>query len=179
MAEIAVKKELERERTEVLPWFDFETPWFRGFGVRPFALLRHFREEMDRIFGTGTGWAPVETIWRPAIEMKQEKGTLRVTAELPGLAKEDVKVTVTGDVLAIEGERKKEKEEKREGYFHSERSYGRFYRSIPLPEGASLEKAAANFNNGVLEVTVPIPEVREKTTNIPVTAGEAASATTH
>jgi len=57
----------------------------------------------------------------------------------------------------VEGERKKEKEEKREGYYHSERSYGKFYRSIPLPEGAKGDQVAAQFNNGVLEVTVPVP----------------------
>ncbi len=62
----------------------------------------------------------------------------------------------------------KKKKEKREGYFHSERSYGAFYRSIPLPEGAQTEQTAAQFNNGVLEVSVPIPEVKAKRQDIPI-----------
>jgi len=91
-----------------------------------------------------------------------------MTAELPGLKKEDVKVHIDGDTLVVEGERKQEKEEKREGYYHSERSYGKFYRSIQLPEGAKLDQTSAQFNNGVLEVSVPIPESKPARKEIPV-----------
>jgi HSP20 family protein len=79
-----------------------------------------------------------------------------------------VKVHVDGDTLVVEGDRKQEKEEKREGYYHSERSYGTFYRSIPLPEGAKADQTAAQFNNGVFEVTVPIPEVKAKRQDVPI-----------
>jgi HSP20 family protein len=65
---------------------------------------------------------------------------------------DEVKVEVTDDILTISGERKEEKEEKREGYYHSERSYGSFYRQIPLPDGAKTETAKAEFTDGVLEI---------------------------
>jgi HSP20 family protein len=68
----------------------------------------------------------------------------------------------------VEGERKHEKEEKREGYYHSERSYGRFSRSIRLPEGAKVDQASAQFTNGVLEVGIPIPEAKQQRKEIPV-----------
>jgi HSP20 family protein len=90
--------------------------------------------------------------WRDA------PGKFRLLAELPGLKPEDVKVAVTEDAVTIEGERKYEKEEKREGFYHNERSYGRFYRSVPLPKGADAEKVSAAFNNGVLEETIPVPD---------------------
>lgn len=74
--------------------------------------------------------------------------------------------------MLVEGERKQEKEEKREGYYHSERSYDKFYRSILLPEGAKSDQTAAQFNNGVLEVTVPIPEVKPARKEIAVQEGQ-------
>ena len=73
-------------------------------------------------------------------------------------------------------ERKYEKEEKREGYFHTERSYGRFYRTIPVPEGANADKATAQFNNGVVNVVIPILEILPKIREIPVTEGAPSNA---
>ena len=81
-----------------------------------------------------------------------------VHADLPGLKKENVKVTITGGLLAIEGERKTETEEKKGGYIHTERNYGRFYRAVALPEGADAEKVTAEFADGVLAIMVPVPE---------------------
>jgi HSP20 family protein len=167
MSEVAVKKQTAPEVTESARWLGFETPLFRGslFGVNPFALMRQFTEEMDRTFGqlpNGNG------AWRPAIEVKQEKDKLTVKAELPGIKKEDVKVNISDGALTLEGERKLEKEEKREGYVHSERSYGKFLRSIALPEGAKTDQAAAQFKDGVLEITIPVPEAKETGRQIPI-----------
>jgi HSP20 family protein len=181
MAEVRVTKEPKTEYAERFPWSGFEAPLARGgfFGVNPFALMKHFTEEADRLFGYKTAIAPPDA-WRPTIEVKEEKGNLLVTAELPGVKKEDVRVHVNGDALVVEGERKYEKEEKREGYFHTERSYGRFYRAIPLPELADAAKAIARFNNGVLNVAIPIPAIPAKTREIPVSEGTPAKAnTTH
>jgi HSP20 family protein len=95
------------------------------------------------------------------------------------MKKEDVKVVVTGDLLEIEGERKVETEEKRAGFIHSERNYGRFYRAIPLPEGADAGKAAAEFANGMLEITIPVPEIAPAVREIPVAEAKAAAEVTH
>jgi len=168
MAEINIVKRPKEESPELAGWF--ETPLIRGsiFGLNPFAIMRQFTDDMNRIFtkaptalGNGADWAP-------AIEVKQKEGKLLVTAELPGVKKEDVKVHIEGDTLVVEGERKEEKEEKREGYYHSERSYGKFYRSILLPEGTKAEQTAAQFKDGVLEITIPIPEAKTKTKEIPI-----------
>lgn len=130
----------------------------------PFTLMRHFGDELERVFGKGAEFGT----WRPAIDVKLENGKMLVHAELPGMKKENVKVTVTGDLLTIEGERKAETEEKKGGYIHMERNYGRFYRAIGLPKGADTEKAAAEFADGVLTVTILVPEVTPAVKEIPV-----------
>jgi len=173
MAEVNVVKQPKQERPEMKRWLGFDTPLVRGnlFGVNPFALMRQFTEDMDRMFGQAPRAAGNGDTWSPAIEVKQKEGKLQLTAELPGLKKEDVKVHIDGDTLVVEGERKQEKEEKREGYYHSERCYGRFYRSILLPEGAKADQTAAQLNNGVLEVTVPVPEMKAKVQEVPIQEG--------
>ncbi len=145
-------------------------PTFGGnlFDVNPFALMRRFTEDMDQVFGPVAKETSEIAAWRPAIEIKEEKGKFLVKADLPGVEMKDVKVNVTDSVLTVEGERKHEVEEKREGYFQSERSYGRFFRSIQLPEGVKTEQASAQFANGVLEITLPVPEVQQKRREIPV-----------
>jgi HSP20 family molecular chaperone IbpA len=75
------------------------------------------------------------------------------------LTKDDVNVEITDDAINISGERRNEDEERREGYYRSERSYGGFFRSIQLPEGANAEDANATFNNGVLEITMEAPQL--------------------
>lgn len=174
MAEVSVVKQPKPEKPELGRWLGFQTPLFRGslFGVNPFALMKQFTEDMDRMFSqtppmTGEALA----VWSPVIEVKEKEGKLVVTADLPGLKPEDLKVSIEGDTLVVEGERKLEKQEKREGYYHSERSYGKFYRSIPLPEGTKTDQIAAQFTNGVLELTAPIPEAKTKRREIPVVAG--------
>jgi HSP20 family protein len=166
--EIAVKKSPEKETQAVskLPGFDF--PFFRGdfVNTNPFTMMRVFARDVDRFFSE---MPYMETgSWFPAVEVKQDGGKLLVTAELPGLKKDDVKVQVTEDSVILEGERKQEKEQKREGFYHSERSYGRFYRSIPLPKGADADKATAEYVNGVLEIKIPVPEAKPKAHVIPV-----------
>ena len=139
----------------------------------PFRMLDRFAEEMDRLFddfGFGRGrLAPRLGFglsqplirraeeWLPDVEMLQRNNELVIRADLPGLTKDDVKVDVTEDAITIQGERKHEHEEEKAGVYRSERSYGSFYRSIPLPEGAMTDQAKAVFKDGVLEVTMPAP----------------------
>ena len=145
------------------------------FSTSPFALMRRFTEEMDRLF-EGHGWRGISgrsdlAQWAPAVEVKEQDGRLEVVAELPGIKENDVRVEVTDEGLVIQGERKQEHEEKREGYYRSERSYGQFYRLIPLPEGATADQARAEFQNGELRVSIPVPQ--QKTRQIPIsTVGE-------
>lgn len=182
MAEVNVVKKTSPEEKGLGSFFGFEAPLFKGslFNVNPFALMRKFSEDMDKTFGPKMAGFAKEGTWLPTLEVKEEKGKLLVTAELPGLKKEDIKVNVTENLLEFEGERKQEKEEKREGYFHSERSYGKFYRSLALPEGAKADQITANFNNGILEIIVPIPEVMPKAAKqIPVQEGAATKAPVH
>ena len=123
-----------------------------------FGGYRVFRvSSNERSFPFGREFENVA--WTPKIEVLRNNGDMTVRAELPGLTKDDVKVELTDEALTISGERKEEKEEKREGFYRSERSYGTFYRQIPLPQGVDAEKATATFNNGVLEVTVQVPKI--------------------
>jgi HSP20 family protein len=102
------------------------------------------------------------SVWTPKVEAFEKKGQFVVRAELPGLRKEEVKIEATEEGLTLEGERKFEKEEQRDGYYFTERNYGSFYRCIPIPEGANFEKANAVFKDGILEVTIPVPMREEK-----------------
>jgi HSP20 family protein len=165
MADTAVAKK-QKDRDYLTRWLGAEMPLFRGslFGMNPFGLMRQFTDDMNRLFGSEAN----EAAWIPTIEVKEAEGKLVVTAELPGLKKEDVKVNVTDTALTLEGERKEEKEDKREGYYHSERRYGKFFRSVPLPPGARLDSATAQFRDGVLEVTVAIPETKETGKQVPI-----------
>jgi HSP20 family protein len=107
--------------------------------------------------------------WSPRIDVLEREGHFVVRADLPGLSKDEIKVDVHDDLLTIQGERKAEKKVEREGFYHSECSYGSFYRAIPLPEGAEASKVTADFRKGVLEVTVPMaarPEPKARRVDI-------------
>lgn len=103
----------------------------------------------------------------PYVDVMEKGNDVIVTADLPGVDKKDIKISVRGDVLEISAERKMEREEKEKGYLRHERSYNRFYRSIRLPAAVDKSKAKATLNNGVLEVTLPKIEKAE-VSEIPV-----------
>ncbi len=138
------------------------------FSMSPFELMRRFTDEMDRFFEGGASRFGGRHGWSPNVEVRQKNNDLVVCADLPGLSKDDVKVEVTDQGLVIQGERKQQHEQREQGYYRSERSYGQFYRVIPLPEDAKLDQAKAQFNNGVLEVTIPVPESEHTRRQIPI-----------
>jgi HSP20 family protein len=148
-------------------------------GSGAFEMIRRFSEEMDRAVahmfenlglsqGRGFGGPPA---WAPAVDVFERDNNLVVRAELPGMSKDDINIEMTDEGLLIHGERKKEKEEELEGWYRSERSYGEFRRLISLPEGVNAEEAKARFENGVLEITAPIPESSRRRRSVPIEIG--------
>jgi HSP20 family protein len=134
----------------------------------PFPVFDRFADEMERVFedfGFGRSWFGPRAgrslsglrTWAPEIEVYQRSNELIVRADLPGLKKEDISIDITDSDITISGERRQEQETERDGVYRSERSYGSFCRTIPLPEGAITDQAKAAFRDGVLEVTIPAP----------------------
>ena len=167
MSEVAVSKNtsetpvVNRPREIFQPMFSFG----RFPGLSPFAMMREFTNEMDRMF---RGTERDMQAWAPVMDVRRCNGDLVVTAELPGLKKEEVKVEVTDDALVIQGERKREHKDDHEGYHRWERSYGQFYRSIALPEGARTDQVKAELKDGVLNVSVPVPEVSKQARQVKI-----------
>jgi HSP20 family protein len=131
----------------------------------PFALLRQLDEDMNRLFdefyGGRSFGAEGAPGWMPQVEVQEREGKLHVCADLPGMSKDDVKVDLADGQLTIQGERRRETssgQEPGQGYYRSERSYGSFYRSIPLPEGIDVDSAQASFRDGVLDVCFDAPK---------------------
>ena len=167
-------------------------PVRRAYGLvnlgDPVSLIQRMAEDLDRLFeqfglggglgsrgalsppsrGAGQGLSrAMPSIWSPQVEVFRRGDDVVVRADLPGLDRNDVQVDLDNDVLTISGERRQHNEEQREGFYRTERSYGQFYRAIPIPENVDRSKVKASFNDGVLEVTVPIPkEEQRKSTRI-------------
>ena len=138
----------------------------RGLARSPFReLAREMEETFGRFF---PAWSEERgSTWMPAVDMVDEKDEIVVKADLPGLEQKDIEVTVQDGTLTIRGERKEEKEEKKEGYYYAERSYGAFVRSLPLPKGVDADKVKATFKKGVLEVRLPkAKEAKGKTVEV-------------
>ena len=149
---------------------------YGGYGSGPFSTMRRITEEMDRLFesfGLGRSFFPSEfgqgaqfgyadpqgtaAQWAPHVDVVERDGKLLIAADLPGVKKEDVKVEINQDSVTIQGQRHQERTSSDRGYYQSERGYGSFYRSIPLPEGANTESASATFRDGVLQIEVQAP----------------------
>ena len=124
------------------------------------------RDSFDRMFdqmmrGWMAPWGAAPRLdaasfdFAPRVDTAETENAYEVTAELPGVAEKDVKVTLENDVLCIAGEKKSEREEKRKDTVVSERSYGSFRRAFTVPGNVAADKVTANFENGVLKVTLP------------------------
>jgi HSP20 family protein len=133
----------------------------------PFSFMRRFSEQMDRLFEDfgfgptiGTEFGRVnglqDSLWSPQVEVFERGNQLVVRADLPGLTRDDINVDITDEAIVLQGERNQESVENEKGFYRSERSYGSFYRTIPLPEGIDAEAAKATFRNGVLEIIMPV-----------------------
>ena len=131
---------------EIIPW-------------KPFGELSSFRNEMDklwdRFFGDKTASGPFSEEWAPSVDISETKDKIVIEADLPGMETNDVQVNIAGNVLTIKGERSREKTEKDENYYRSERHCGSFQRTLSLPVEVKADKAEAVFDKGVLKVTLP------------------------
>ena len=129
---------------ESTDWMD---RWFDNFFSRALSLTPYGSMQSQ----SGNQWGG----YVPAVNVVDNENEVRVTAELPGIDEKDIELSIYNGVLSLKGEKKAEYEEKKEGYYRSERSYGTFHRSISLPEGVDPEKVEATFSKGVLNITVP------------------------
>jgi HSP20 family protein len=133
----------------------------------PVRELSSLQNEMNRLFNTffdtpapGNGGG-VARRWVPSMDLVETDDHFVLRADLPGLAEGDVSIEFEDGVLTVAGERKAEHEEKKEGYYRVERSFGQFRRSLTLPEGVDPDGIVATFDKGVLEVRIPKPEQRK------------------
>jgi HSP20 family protein len=134
-------------------------------------LRSNFQEELERLFNFPLGGATLAdgaTVpWVPALEVYEEKDGYVVTVELPGVNKEDVKLSLEQGTLTIAGERKNETKAETATVYHSERFYGRFQRTVNLPETVATSQVKAAYKDGVLTVTLPkSEEAKPKQINI-------------
>jgi HSP20 family protein len=184
---------LAKQETTNLPIGKSEFP-ASFFGPTPFNFMRQFTDDMERMFEEFSrfrlapyferdfdfpAWTEFQMPeWSPQIEITQNNGQFTVHADLPGMKKEDINVEVMDDSLVISGERRKESKEEDEGFYKTERSYGGFYRSIPLPEGADTDNATATFRDGVLQITLAVPAREVKGRKLEIAGeGEKSQAT--
>ncbi|WP_447980549.1 Hsp20/alpha crystallin family protein [Candidatus Nitrospira bockiana] len=130
----------------------------------PVRELEEMSERLNRLFGRSLGGRQngkeMLTVadWSPDVDITETDAEYVIHAELPGLKKDDVKITLQDGVLTLQGERKYEKEEKGRRYHRVERSYGRFMRSFTMPDSIDESKVSAEFKDGVLQIHVPKSE---------------------
>lgn len=146
-----------RRRAEVAPrgFSDAEQlfeEWFEDFWSRP--LIRRWRPNFTRLRSA--------LLEAPALDVYEQKDDVIVKAEIPGLTKDEIDITLEGNTLTIKGEKKKEEEVKEEDYYRCERTYGAFSRSIDLPVAVQMDKVNASFKDGVLEIQLPKSEQAKK-----------------
>ncbi|HOO00352.1 MAG TPA: Hsp20/alpha crystallin family protein [Syntrophales bacterium] len=128
----------------------------------PFLSLQR---EMNRLFDDFFRGAGMPSLFEgeggrfyPSVDVRDAEGEIIVQAELPGMDDKDIEVLLTDNALTIKGEKKEEKEDKGKGYYHMERTFGAFSRTIPLPGGVDTKKAEAKFKKGVLTISLPKTE---------------------
>ena len=148
--------------TDLIPWKknDENALALRRREIDPFA---QFRQEMDNMFTGMLGdWSrPLNLLdrrlgdWMPQIDLRETAKEIRVSAELPGMEEKDIQVSLLDGALTIKGEKNEEHEEDKGDVHRSERQYGMFERTIPLPSEVEADKIKATFKKGVLKVVLP------------------------
>ena len=173
---VPIKKAPEDTETRLAPRPGELHPW------------HGLRQEIDRLFDSfGLGWSRLPDFdpfrlpatppaaagfeLSPQVDVSETDTAYEITAELPGLDKTDVSLTLSGDVITLKGEKKTEREEKKKGYHLSERRYGSFRRAFNLPDDVEVDRIKAEFTKGVMTVTLPkSASAKVKASEIPVKA---------
>ena len=145
------------------------------------AFLEDISDELSRMWGQAwplmprpflrplTQLAEMPTTWAPRVDVFDQNGEMVVKAELPGVKKDDVKISLEDEALVIEGERHAENEVKEKDYYRMERSFGSFHRRLAMPAGIDADQVKASFTDGVLEVRIPKPAQPEaKSRQVPI-----------
>lgn len=161
MAARSIKEPLKRERSlSRFPFSDIED-WFEEAWNRPFSLL------------SPSLWPDMRSQGHyqfcPSVDIYREGKYVILKTELPGIKKEDIKIDLTENVLTISGEKTKKEKIERKDYFRYERCYGSFCRKFNMPIGLDVEQIKAQFEDGVLEVKIPMTkEAEQKHKKIPI-----------
>jgi HSP20 family protein len=147
---------------------------------QPLGDIVTLRDAMDRLFEDSfvspRGWSGRTGLADLNVDIYETADDVVVKAALPGIKPEDVEITLTGDVLTVQGETKEESESKDKNYLRRERRFGSFSRTITLPGGLQAEKADAKFDQGVLTVTIPKSEaVKPKSIKVKANNSEHAN----
>lgn len=150
--------------------------WFSRAFDRDLRLMRQMTRDFENLFGDFGFRMPAfdrmpDVEWIPQLEVFQRNGRFVVRADLPGMKKDDIKVNVEEDTLILQGERRVEEEVKRDNFHRTERTYGSFFRSLPLPEGVKTDKIDAAFKDGVLEVSMPMEVEKKPVKHVEVKVG--------
>ena len=138
-------------------WQRPEVSVWTGFG-----RLRNLHEELDRLFETPFGELAGSSQWlsgwTPALDVYEDKDNLFVKAELPGMKREDIEVSLHEGTVSISGERKSESKQEKGDVYRAERFFGRFQRTVTLPTPVAADKVKAQYKDGILTVTLPKTE---------------------
>lgn len=165
--------------TDLMPWNKKQTKEVsQETGEHP---IESFHREINKVFDnffndfSFPSLRNTEELWSnsfsPKVNVSESDNEIKVEAELPGLEEKDIDVTLNNNSLVIKGERKSQKEDKKENYHVVESSYGSFCRTIPIPDGVDTDKIDAVFKNGVMKINIPkTEEARKKVKRIPVKA---------
>lgn len=137
---------------------------------RPFQYMRSLQDELNRIMEDTFGEfnfpenleKSFERTWCPAVELSEKEGKYCLKAELPGVSKDDIDINIDESSIILEAKTEKKHEEKQDGMYKSEFRYGKFYRRIEFPSDVDKDNAVAEFNNGILTISVPKLHIEEK-----------------
>jgi HSP20 family protein len=150
--------------------------WNDDFFEDPFRTMKRMKRDIDKLFGELSAQPKYKKLksnhWSPSCDVKETDNSYIIHAELPGVQKEDIKVELQDGMLTISGEKKHEKKEENEKWHMVERSFGKFQRSMAVPEGVTEENIKASFDNGVLQVEFPKPvKSLPQKKSIPIASG--------